>query len=70
MSDKMLMENWRKFLAEIEVEYNSKLAGIKVMDNSLKELADSNILFVQRGEHAFYPPVNNITLKEIGRAHV
>ncbi len=53
----------RQFLAEIEVEHNSKLVGVKIMDNSLPELSNSNILFVQRGEHAFYPPISNITLK-------
>ena len=53
----------RQFLAEIEVEQYSKLVGVKVMDNSLAELSQSNILFVQRGEHAFYPPIKTLTLK-------
>jgi len=53
----------RQFLAEIEIEPNSKLLGLNIKDNSIKELANSNILFVQRGEHAFYPPLENITLK-------
>ncbi len=53
----------RQFLAEIEVEHDSKLIGIKVINNTFTELSNSNILFVQRGEHAFYPPINNVTLK-------
>ena len=27
------------------------------------ELDNSNILFIQRGEHAFYPPIQNLVLK-------
>ena len=53
----------RQFLAEIEIEPNSKLLGIKLENNVIKELDNSNILFVQRGEHAFYPPLDNILLK-------
>ena len=53
----------RQFLAEIEIEPNSKLLGVNLKENSIKELANSNILFVQRGEHAFYPPLEKLSLK-------
>tara|TARA_E500000178_G_C16974443_1_gene732632 strand:- start:334 stop:1704 length:1371 start_codon:yes stop_codon:yes gene_type:complete len=53
----------RQFLAEIEIEPNSKLLGTKIQNSSLKELSNSSILFVQRGERAFYPPIENIVLK-------
>ncbi len=53
----------RQFLAEIEIEPNSKLLGVNLQENTIKELDNSNILFVQRGEHAFYPPLENINLK-------
>ena len=53
----------RQFLAEIEIEPDSKLLGIKLEKNIITELDNGNILFVQRGEHAFYPPLDNIILK-------
>ena len=53
----------RQFLAEIEIEPNSKLLGLKILNNSLKELSNSSILFVQRGEKAFYPPIENFILR-------
>ncbi|MAI02875.1 MAG: SLC13 family permease [Rickettsiales bacterium] len=53
----------RQFLAEIEIEPNSKLLGVNLKENSIKELANSNILFVQRGEHAFYPPLEKLSLR-------
>jgi len=59
----LLSRDARQFLAEIEIEPNSKLLGINLKENSIKELSNSNILFVQRGEHAFYPPLENIILK-------
>ena len=59
----LLSRDARQFLAEIEIEPNSKLLGLKLEENSIKELDNSNILFVQRGEHAFHPPLEKITLK-------
>jgi len=53
----------RQFLAEIEVEPFSKLLGTQIQNNTIKELSNSSILFVQRGEKAFYPPIENIILK-------
>ncbi len=53
----------RQFLAEIEIEPDSKLLGVKIQDSKIKELINSNILFVQRGEHSFHPPIENVTLK-------
>ncbi len=53
----------RQFLAEIEVEPDSKLLGTRLENNSLKELSNSSILFIQRGEKAFYPPLDKVTLK-------
>ncbi len=59
----LLSRDARQFLAEIEIEPESKLLGIKLQNNLIKELDNSNIIFVQRGEHAFYPPLDNVTLK-------
>ncbi len=53
----------RQFLAEIEVEPNSKLIGLSTKSNMFEELIDHSILFIQRGEHAFYPPFDKVTLK-------
>ena len=53
----------RQFLAEIEIKENSKLLQLKIEDNNISELDSSNILFIQRGEHAFYPPIKNLVLK-------
>ena len=53
----------RQFLAEIEVKENSKLLQLKIENNNINELDNSNILFIQRGEHAFYPPIQNLVLK-------
>ncbi len=53
----------RQFLAEIEIKENSKLLGLKIEDSPISELSNSNILFVQRGEHAFYPPIDSLLLK-------
>ena len=54
----------RQFLAEIEIKENSKLLGLKIEDSPISELSNSNILFVQRGEHAFYPPIDSLLLKK------
>jgi Na+/H+ antiporter NhaD/arsenite permease-like protein/uncharacterized protein with PhoU and TrkA domain len=59
----LLSRDARQFLAEIEIEPNSKLLGLKLEENFIKELDNSNILFVQRGEHAFYPPLEKVILK-------
>ncbi len=53
----------RQFLAEIEVEPNSKLIGLTTENNSFEELLDHTILFIQRGEHAYYAPFNNVKLR-------
>ena len=47
----------------MKLKKNSKLLELKIEDNIIKEFNNSNILFVQRGEHAFYPPIVNLTLK-------
>ena len=39
------------------------MLGLKLEENFIKELDNSNILFVQRGEHAFYPPLEKVILK-------
>ena len=57
------MRDARQFLAEIEVKENSKLLNLKIENNNINELDNSNILFIQRGEHAFYPPIHNLVLK-------
>ena len=36
---------------------------LKIENNNINELDNSNILFIQRGEHAFYPPIQNLVLK-------
>ncbi len=61
---KLFSRDARQFLAEIEVEPNSKLIGLNISESSIKELSNSNILFIQRGEHAYYPPINNLSLKK------
>ncbi|PPR25742.1 MAG: hypothetical protein CFH34_01305, partial [Alphaproteobacteria bacterium MarineAlpha9_Bin4] len=53
----------RQFLAEIEIKADSKLLDLKIENNNINELNNSNILFIQRGEHAFYPPIDNLSLK-------
>ncbi len=53
----------RQFLAEIEIKENSKLLNLKIENNNITEFSNSNILFIQRGEHAFYPPIDNLVLK-------
>ena len=53
----------RQFLAEVEVKENSKLVNLEIENNNITEFENSNILFIQRGEHAFYPPIDSLTLK-------
>ena len=53
----------RQFLAEVEVKENSKLVNLEIENNNITEFSNSNILFIQRGEHAFYPPIDSLTLK-------
>ena len=53
----------RQFLVEVEIKENSKLLNLKIENNNIAEFSNSNILFIQRGEHAFYPPIDNLTLK-------
>ena len=47
----------------MEVKENSKLVNLEIENNNITEFENSNILFIQRGEHAFYPPIDSLTLK-------
>ncbi len=49
-------EDVRKFVAQVEVDYDSDLIGQKVDASKLEGYPDLTIRMIQRGEHAFLPP--------------
>ncbi len=53
----------RQFIAQIEVADESSLIGEKPVAGMFRSLPDTTVRMVQRGEHAFLPPLEDIALE-------
>ena len=62
LSDSLAKDS-RQFIAQIEVEERSELVGAQTVAGRFEELPEHTILLIQRGEHAFVPPYESVTLQ-------
>ncbi len=58
-----LANDSRRFIAQITVTAGAALDGAGFADGPPEELEDLTLLMVQRGEHAFLPPFDSVTLQ-------
>jgi di/tricarboxylate transporter len=53
----------KQFIAQIDVSYGHPLAGVTAVSGMFPALKDMTVRLVQRGEHPFLPPFENLTLR-------
>lgn len=53
----------RQFIAQIEVSEGSSLAGEPAVAGMFRSLPDVTVRMIQRGEHAFLPPFEDVTIE-------
>ena len=53
----------KQFIAQIDVPYGHPLAGMSAVSGMFPALKDMTVRLVQRGEHPFLPPFENLTLR-------
>lgn len=63
MADQMTGGSGKQFIAQIEITYGHPLAGISSVSGMFPALKDMTVRLVQRGEHPFLPPFENLTLR-------
>jgi len=63
MADQMTGGRGKQFIAQIDITYGHPLAGIASVSGMFPALKDMTVRLVQRGEHPFLPPFENLTLR-------
>ncbi len=63
MADQMIGASGKQFIAQIDVTYGHPLAGMSSVAGMFPALKDMTVRLVQRGEHPFLPPFENLTLR-------
>jgi di/tricarboxylate transporter len=63
MADQMTGGSGKQFIAQIDVNYGHPLAGMASVSGMFPALKDMTVRLVQRGEHPFLPPFENLTLR-------
>lgn len=53
----------KQFIAQIDIAYGHPLAGVSSVSGMFPALKDMTVRLVQRGEHPFLPPFENLTLR-------
>ncbi len=53
----------KQFIAQIDITYGHLLAGVSSVSGMFPALKDMTVRLVQRGEHPFLPPFENLTLR-------
>jgi di/tricarboxylate transporter len=53
----------KQFIAQIDITYGHPLAGVSSVSGMFPALKDMTVRLVQRGEHPFLPPFENLTLR-------
>ena len=53
----------KQFIAQIDITYGHPLAGVSSVSGMFPTLKDMTVRLVQRGEHPFLPPFENLTLR-------
>ncbi len=62
LSDSLAKDS-RQFIAQIDVESGSELVGAQTVAGRFEKLPEHTVLLIQRGEHAFVPPYESVTLE-------
>jgi di/tricarboxylate transporter len=62
MAEQMTGGSGKQFIAQIEIGFGHPLAGVKSVAGMFPALKDMTVRLVQRGEHPFLPPFENLTL--------
>ena len=63
MADQMTGGQGKQFIAQIDVTYGHPLAGVSAVSGMFPALKDMTVRLVQRGEHPFLPPFEDLTLR-------
>ncbi|WP_421724094.1 SLC13 family permease [Bauldia sp.] len=63
MADQMTGGSGKQFIAQIDVTYGHPLAGMESVSGMFPALKDMTVRLVQRGEHPFLPPFENLMLR-------
>ena len=63
MVEQMTGGSGKQFIAQIEVTYGHPLAGASAVAGLFPTLKDMTVRLVQRGEHPFLPPFEDLTLQ-------
>ncbi len=63
MADQMTGGRGKQFIAQIDVAYGHPLAGKSAVSGMFPGLKDMTVRLVQRGEHPFLPPFEDLTLR-------
>ncbi len=63
MAEQITGGSGKQFIAQIEIGYGHPLAGTTAVAGMFPRLKDMTVRLVQRGEHPFLPPFENLTLQ-------
>ncbi|MEX0854079.1 MAG: SLC13 family permease [Bauldia sp.] len=63
MAEQLTGGSGKQFIAQIDVTWGHPLAGAKAVAGMFPALTDMTVRLVQRGEHPFLPPFEDLTLR-------
>ncbi len=63
MAEQITGGGGKQFIAQIEIGYGHPLAGSSAVSGMFPALKDMTVRLIQRGEHPFLPPFENLTLR-------
>jgi di/tricarboxylate transporter len=63
MADQLIGGRGKQFIAQIDIAYGHPLAGRSSVAGMFPGLKDMTVRLVQRGEHPFLPPFEDLTLR-------
>ena len=63
MADEVAGHGGKQFIAHIQVGFDHPLVGTKSVSGMFPSLKNMTVRLVQRGEHAFLPPFEDVTLR-------
>ncbi len=63
MAEQLAGTGGKQFIAEIDITYGHPLAGTASVAGMFPSLKDMTVRLVQRGEHPFLPPFEDLTLR-------
>lgn len=63
MVDEVADRSGKQFIAQIEIGFDHPLVGTKSVSGMFPSLKNMTVRLIQRGEHAFLPPFEDVTLR-------